>query len=239
MSDGPDPGSNNPLNPKVQDYLSPVARELVLFIERFHSLTGVAPERVGMTDYLVSIGHKVSATELTNILKDPLFKRSMDVRGIIMDSQYVANKKLTQRQMTAAAMMSSVVDRRSEGKRLSDLGISTTEWSTWMLDETFVRYYEGRVEKMLANSVSAAHLGLMRGVNNGNVQAIKLLYEITNRYNPAQEDQVNVRVLLNRVIEVIQKHVKDPEILTNMARELTQVVAIEAPAVVQGSVVRR
>lgn len=224
-------------------YLSPVARELVLFIERFHSMAGVAPTPIDMRDYARSIGHVLTVDEVLKTIQLPLFQKSMTVRGIILDEDYKYKKRLTQRQMVAAAAMSSIVDRRSEGKRLQDLGITTAEWETWKLDETFMAYFMGRVEKMLENSVSDAHIGLIRGVKNGNVQAIKLLYEITNRYNPANEDQVNVRLLLGKLVEVIQKHVKDPIVMANMAKELTQVMLEASPTnsntrQIQGHVVR-
>lgn len=180
-----------------------------------------------MIDYLKSLGYNVTKKELETFKNNPLFKKSLDSRGIVIDASYVSSGKLTSRQMTAASVMSNYVDRRSDEKKLRDLGISSTEWSTWMLDEKFVTYLQGRTERLLGNSIHEAHMGLIRGVRQGNVQAIKLLYEVTDRYNPDKDSQVNVRMLLGRVVEVIQKHVKDPQILNNLAQELTQ-VAIEA-----------
>ena len=70
-------------------------------------------------------------------------------------------------------------------------------------------------------------MGLMRGVNQGNTASIKLYYEMTGRYNPNEENQVNVRLLIGRVLEAIQKHVRDPNTLNSLAIELSQ-LAIEA-----------
>lgn len=212
---------------KEAKFLNDKERELVLFIEKFHSMAGVVPLEDSMLDYLKSIGYNVTKQELKTFIENPLFKKSLDARGIIIGESYVNAGKLTMKQMTAAALMTNYTDRRSDEKKLRDLGISSTEWSTWMLDQKFVEYLQGRTERVLGNSIHEAHLGLIRGVRQGNVQAIKLLYEITNRYNPDRDEQVNVRLLLGRVVEVIQKHVKDPQVLSNLAQELTQ-VAIEA-----------
>lgn len=219
---------------EARKFLSDKERELVLFIERFHSLTGVAPDENSMVDYLKSINYKVSKSELSVMVKEPLFVKSMEARGIVLALGYKLGQ-LTIQQMTAAAVMTNHIDRRSDEKKLRDMGITTQEWSSWMLDEQFVSYLQGRVEKLLGNSVHEAHMGLIRGAKQGNVPAIKLLYEITNRYNPDKESTVNVRMILNRVVEIIQKHVKDPEILVSMAQELTQ-LAIEASPVAEKTI---
>jgi hypothetical protein len=219
-------------------YLTEIERDLVIFIEKFHSMTGIPPEEVAMEDYLKSIGYNVTPVAIKEMLDNPLFKKSMDSRGIILGSEYKTGK-LTVRQMTAAQVMTNIFDKRSDAKKLSDIGVSTTEYAGWMQEQNFYDFVIGKTERLLGNSVHEAHLGLIRGVKSGNVPAIKLLYEITNRYNPDQESQVNMRLLIGRFVEVIQKYVKDPEVLENMAREL-QLIAYEAsPQVVRGELEKR
>jgi hypothetical protein len=220
-------------------YLTDTERDLVLFIEKFHTMAGVPPEEAAMLDYMKSLGYNVTPVAIQKMLDNPLFKKSMDARGILIGSDYKPGH-LTVRQMAAAQVMTNPSDRRSEGKRLADLGITVDEWNGWRQNKSFNDFLIGKVERLLADSVHEAHLGLIKGVRNGNVPAIKLLYEITNRYNPDQENQVNVRLLLGKFVEVIQKYVKDPEILGNMARELQQVAyeAAPAPSVVRGQLER-
>jgi hypothetical protein len=222
-------------------YLNEVERELVIFIEKFHSMAGVPPEETAMEDYLKSLGYtSIDQKKIRKMLVEPLFRKSLDARGIVIGSQHVTGQ-LSVRQMTAAAVMTNLIDRRSDQKKLQDLGISTQEWAGWMQDRSFNDYLIGRTERLLGNSVHEAHLGLLKGVRQGNVPAIKLLYEITNRYNPEQESQVNVRLLLSRFIEVIQKHEKDPTILQAIGLDL-QRVALEitptTPNVVKGEIGR-
>jgi hypothetical protein len=77
----------------------------------------------------------------------------------------------------------------------------------------------------------------MRGVRQGNTSAISLYYKLTGRYDPDQENQVNVRMLIGRILEAIQKHVQDPETLNRLAVEMSQ-LAIEAGSPVgKGSIV--
>lgn len=216
------PERANPERAKTR--LDQIDLALLTFIERFHSMSGVTPNNETLVDALVSSGKTVSTAEVVNRLGDPLFRKSLDVRGITLTSEIPSQGFLTVRQMEAASVMANVIDRRSDEKKLRDLGISTAEWEGWMADRNFAAYMAGRLENRLGNSVHEAHLSLIRGVRSGNVPAIKLFYEITGRYNPDQTEQVNLRMVLQQVIEVIQRHVLDPNALDAIASDMTQIM---------------
>lgn len=206
------------------EFLEERGVHLVNFIERFHATTGTMPDRATMMEFLTQHGYSFDG--LDKLLRSELFTRSMTSRGLLLE---VMSSKghLTPRQIATAAVMTNLSDRRSDEKKLRDLGVSTTEWETWKLDTNFMEYLNARVERILGNSISDAHLGLVRSAKSGNVPAIKLLYEITNRYNPEQQNNLNIQLILARIVEIVQKYVKDPEILQGMGTELTQ-LAIEA-----------
>lgn len=202
----------------------PWQKEAVLFIERYHSVAGVLPPDSDIIEYL-TITKKfkgINSESILTLKENELFLKSMEVRGIPVD-----NTSLTARQMAAASIMLNLTDRRSDEKKLRDLGISTEEWSTWMQNKNFAKYMQDRSEALIANSVHEAHMGLLRGVRMGNTSAISLYYKLVGRYDPDQENQVNVRLLIGRILEAIQKHVRDPETLNRLAVEMSQ-LAIEA-----------
>jgi hypothetical protein len=209
-------------------------KEAVLFIERYHSVYGAMPEDRAIIEYL-TITKKfehVNSVTIINLKENEFFIKSMEARGIP-----VGQTSLSSKQMAAAALMLNLVDRRSDEKKLRDIGVSTEEWSTWMQNRDFAKYVAERAEALVANSVHEAHLGLMRGVRQGNTSAISLYYKLTGRYDPDQENQVNVRMLIGRILEAIQKHVQDPETLNRLAVEMSQ-LAIEAGSPVgKGSIV--
>jgi hypothetical protein len=204
------------------DYFKPWQLDVVLFIERVHSVTGALPVDSDILEYLrLNKKHQVTLGQLEELKTDSRFKLSLNSRGIPVD------KELSPRQMAAASVMLNLTDRRSDEKKLRDLGISTEEFANWMQNNQFAEYMRARSEAMIANSVHEAHMGLMRGVKQGNTASIKLYYEMTNRYNPNQETQINVNLVIGRVIEVIQKYVKEPAVLNQLAVELSG-IAIEA-----------
>lgn len=214
-----------------QEYLEEWQREAVNFVERYHNLTGGLPKDDDTLKYLRLMKFdSVTFNDLESLKENELFIASMDSRGIRQKDEF-----LSARQLAAANAMLNLTDRRSDEKKLRDLGISTNEWSSWMLNEHFVNYMKQLSERVVDNNMHEAHMGLMRGVRQGNTNSIKLYYEMTGRYNPNAENEVNVRMVIGRVLEAIQRRVREPKVLNELAVELSQ-IAIEAGSPVAKSV---
>lgn len=194
--------------------------DLVFFIERFHASTGSAP-----TDAQLNQRFNLTPEILNAFKENPLVLKSFKARGIVYPA---ADDRFTPEQMHAASIMLDMYDRRSEEKKLRDMGITTRQWSEWILDDNFAAYLNDRAEKMLSNSLFEAHKGLKKGVRNGNVASVKAMYEITGRFRPDQETQIDVRRVLHTFIEVIQKYVKDPVMLHAIAMDLSNVASAES-----------
>lgn len=210
-------------------FLEPWQIDAVNFIEKRHSTTGGLPDNDAIIEYLNFLKHRVNNQHIEDLKENPLFIASMKSRGINFEDYII-----TSRQMAAASVMLNLTDRRSDEKKLRDIGVSTEEFSNWMLNRNFAQYMVQRSEQMISNSVHEAHMGLLRGVRQGNTASIKLYYELTGRYNPNEESNVNVRLVIGRVLEAIQKHVRDPNVLNSLAVELSQ-IAIESGSPVANS----
>lgn len=210
---------------EIQKVLKDWQKEVIYYIERVHSVTGQVPSSDDIIKYLntATTIQGINFEHIRLLMEDELFKKSMAVRGIPVDNR----SSLSAKQMAAASLMLNLTDRRSDEKKLRDIGVTTEEFSTWMQNKEFTAYMRDRSEAMISNSVHEAHMGLMRGVKQGNTASIKLYYEMTGRYNSNDENQVNVRMLIARILETIQKHVRDPDILNRLAVEMSQ-LAIEA-----------
>jgi hypothetical protein len=204
----------------LTETLTDVELDLIHFVERFHASTGSAP-----TDAQINARYDLDKKTLKTFKQNPLVLKSFDRRGIIYPP---AEDRFTPEQMHAAAVMTDMIDRRSDEKKLRDLGITTRQWSSWVQDESFAAYLRDRSERLLENSVFEAHKGLMKGVRNGNVASVKTFYEVTGRYRPNEEAQIDIRHVLHTFIEVIQKFVKDPVTLHAIAMELSQVASAES-----------
>lgn len=204
-------------------YLTDIELDLIFFIERFHARHGASPTVAQISMRFTGLNDHF----FESFKNSPLVQKSFKARGIIWPP---AEDTFTPTQMHAAAAMLDMVDRRSDEKKLRDLGVTTRQWATWLQDDQFAEYLRDRSEKMLEHSVHEAHKGLLKGVRNGNVASVKALYEITGRYRPDEEQQIDVRRVLHTFIEVIQKYVKDPITLQSIAMDLSAFATAESYA---------
>lgn len=206
---------------RVTETITDIELDLITFIERFHSSNGVAPTDAQINTRFTGLTPQLLSDFKTN----RLVLKSFKARGIIYPP---AEDKFTQQQMHAAAIMLDLVDRRSDEKKLRDIGISTRQWAQWLLDDEFAAYLHDRSEVMLRNSTHEIHKGLMKGVRQGNLAAVRTAYEITGRYDPNKDTQIDIRSVLHTFIEVLQRYIKDPIILHQIAMDLSSVASTES-----------
>lgn len=219
------PVAEEPSN--AQAYLEDWQREVVLFIERYHAVSGTVPDDDDILEWVNSVKPhwNFSKSELTELKSNKLFKASMRKRGIYLDVDLNLDLgQLSPRQMGTAAVMMDILDRRSDEKKLRDMGISTQEWSTWRQNKAFNEYLASRSELLIEGSQHEAHIALMRAVRAGNISAVKYFNEMVGRFNPDKDQAVDLRVFIGRLLEVIQKHVKDPETLGRLGSEMSQIM---------------
>lgn len=168
----------------------------------------------------------------TSAFKSALFRSSCRDRGISLRGlEVVGNgteaewKKymLTEQQLTIANIMLDISDSRSHKKKLADAGISTALYQSWLRDPAYQNYIRARAENALSDNQHEAHLALVDRVRSGDMTAIKYFNEITGRYVPASGDkEVNVSLILMRVLEIIQRHVRDTSLQETIAQEFLQ-----------------
>jgi len=129
---------------------------------------------------------------------------------------------LTPEQLAVANSILNLADKRSITKKLQDFQVSPAKYANWKKNPIFNGYLRERSEALLGESVGDVHLALIDSASNGDIQAIKLFYEITGRHTPNSQQNVNLQVMLTTVIEAIAKHVKDPETLQKIAAEIQE-----------------
>ena len=127
---------------------------------------------------------------------------------------------LSPQQLAVANAMLNLADRRSDKKKLEDFKVSPAIYANWKKQDKFNRYLRERAEEVLGNSIGEVHLALIDSATSGDIGAMKLFYDITGRHSPGSKQVENVRGMLVRVIEAVQRHVKDPAVLQAIATEI-------------------
>lgn len=133
-------------------------------------------------------------------------------------------KPLSAEQLAAANLLLDFSDHRSQAAKLRSLGIPTTKYQNWLRIPAFQEYITYRAEYLLNNSTHEAHTALLKNVQRGNQKAIEFLYEITGRYSRTSQSTQDLALLMVRLVEVIQRHVKDPETIRAIAYEFNEIL---------------
>jgi hypothetical protein len=189
--------------------------ELVNFVEQEYLAHGSIPT----ADRINNLGLAEPAY-WREFLKNQDVRNSLLARGIPLSHLGGGNAGvLTEEQLTAANVMLDLRDNRSQKKKLADLGVPTQKWEAWLRDPGFQSYMRARAEGILGDNQHEAATALLDRVRSGDTNAIKFYYEVTGRYVQNRGDSVNVPALLMRVMEIIQKHVNDAQVMSDIADE--------------------
>jgi hypothetical protein len=206
---------------QLTETLNDAELDIIFFIERFAATNGHAPT----TRDIKQRFNGVTDDFLGDFQINPLVVKSLRMRGIVYPAM---QDKLTDPQMHAIAAMLDPYDRRSDEKKLRDIGITTRQWAMWLLDDEFALYVNDRAERLLKNTTFEAHKGVLKAARNGNIAGAKLHYEVTGRHRPDQDQQIDVRAILHTFIEIIQRYVPDPVVMHRIATDLSRAASAES-----------
>lgn len=199
--------------------------ELLNFFEQIYLLDGQIPSRDTCVNRRVC-----SAKFYDDCLSNDAFREGLSRRSIKLADPEGPVGALTEHQLIVANALLTTYDNRSRTKKLRELNCSPAQYEAWLRDPAYRAYIQQRAENKLGDSQWEAHEALLDRVRSGDTAAIKYYNEITGRYVPNATDKVNVEAVLMRVLEIIQRHVQDPEIASSIADDLLALSATLNPA---------
>lgn len=147
-------------------------------------------------------------------VRDALMKRGVD-----LDTSR-SKALLNIQQLTLANMLLNFADNRSLREKLNQVGVSSQQYHAWLRQEAFRDYLARRAEDLFKSSDHEAYMSLMGAVRDGDMKGLQLFFEMRGIYNPKQTVEIHIESVMVRVIEVISKHIKDPEVLNAIADDL-------------------
>jgi hypothetical protein len=161
------------------------------------------------------MGHFKFTLEQVELLNlSPYWEKCCEERGIRLPSQ----NSLSATQVAAISLLTNFSDRRPIPAKMAAIGVTSEQLDGWYKDKEFQQELAIRAESVLEVAHPEVQASLIRQVQKGNFQAIKFYYEITGR-NTSPE-AIQLKQTLQLVIEAVQKHVKDPETLTAIGKEI-------------------
>lgn len=162
----------------------------------------------------------------TETFAEELYQRGIPKAAVLeLQTATKDRKVLTERQLAVAAIILDQHDTRPRIKKLTESGLTTQEWQEWLLDPTFADYMASRSSKILRSSAFEADAALLAKVRQGDIRGIDYFNAYTGRFDrtvsaKSQEQPLDIKTFLIRVMESLQKHIKDTETLEAIANDL-------------------
>lgn len=139
------------------------------------------------------------------------YRSGMAKRGIEVDSSV---QELTQEQLACISVLTDYTDRRGVTSKLRALGISSAQYRGWLRQKPFNDAIRKLASTGLSEAIPMAETALAEKAANGDVNALKFLFEVTGRYNPAQQQAIDAQELIAIMVDVAQQVMsKNPEML--------------------------
>lgn len=168
------------------------------------------------TDTELSAEFGFDSTDLLRLKGSKYLKECLKSRGIRMTDDFFSEK-----QVAAIALITNFADTRPVNAKLSGIGVTSEMYNGWLQDPKFKRELAARADDILENVYPEATAALAKKVRSGDMNALKFYFEITGR--ASSPEAINVKMMMARLIEAVEKHVKDPEILALIANEIRAV----------------
>lgn len=191
--------------------------EIMSYIEQFYWENGSIPSNEKLSQKL-----EIEEIKIRQAWLKEGFKQALINRGITL----VEKRRegiLTPTQIVLVNMLLNVGDKTSLREKLKLVNISQPQYNAWLRDPVFQAYLRMRTEQMFEFADHDAFKSLVQAVQDGDVPAMKLFFEMRGIYSPKLQVNINIESVVLRLVEVVSKHVKDPVILEAIAKEVEMI----------------
>lgn len=173
--------------------------------------------------------------EINSIFSSHTFYLRMSRRGIVWPENWTPQlhnltkmyEGLTPQQVIAMQVVTDPTDKRSLAAKLKQVGINNTVWRAWLRNPVFAEAVRRTSEHIIQDTVAIAHTRLAQKVDQGDLGAIKTLYEVSGRHDPNKQQMLDFAKVIGLVLEVMQRHITDPVVLRAIGDDLDTVIAGE------------
>ena len=156
------------------------------------------------------------------------FQRALLDRGI----KTTQNPNLTLRQETFLQAYLSPLNVRTPQVLAKQMKIGLAELDGWMRQKEFASAMSVKAGENLKAFLPMADQALGQLVQQGDMKAITFLNQLTGRFDANARSALDVPALLLQVQDIVLRHVREPEVKRNIARELIALASGQSPLAV-------
>ena len=179
----------------------------------------ISADRQGLfleTQVILDQNSELSRDDVELVWGSSKFQRSLSDRGI----KTTTNPNLTLRQEQFLQAYLNPLNMLTPQVLAKRMKISLNEVDGWMRQKEFGAAMAAKSEDNLKKFLPMADAALGQKVQEGDMKAITFLNQLTGRFDPNAKQNLDVPALLMQVQDIILRHVLDPAVKRNIAREL-------------------
>lgn len=200
----------------IQYGLKPVEKALIAYYELCWFTKHTVPTVEEVFEHLRKGRPNLRRISVNYYLARHPVIRALENRGIPFREH--TQTELTDQQMAAALTVMNFADERSIKDKLDQIGVLPATYYAWLNDPAFKHFVESLSEQNLKNIKPVAVTEFTKLIAKGDWQAIKYYLDVTGAAGNNEAPQTEM--LLRMIIEIIQKHVKDPSVIVSIAQDI-------------------
>jgi Helix-turn-helix of insertion element transposase len=201
----------------IKNALTPSEKDLIAFYELKWLLNnGYVPTVEEVVVHLRKKYPNIKHTSVNYYLQRQPVIKALEARGI--NFRQHSQEELTPTQIAVATVMANFADERSNAEKLDSLGVNSATYYAWMNDPAFKNFVQAMADQNLKHIDPVAKTEYAKKIQEGNWNAIKHYMDVTQSVTGS--DMPQSEVLIRMLIEIIQKHVRDPEIILAIANDM-------------------
>lgn len=158
-----------------------------------------------------------SVTEINYFLSNLEFREACERRGLPWKA-IGSSSELTTTQIATGITLANFADTRSISEKLDQLGVSESQYFAWLQNAEYQQFVRKLADQSLENIHPEAILSFQKLIRAGDFNAIKYYFEITGVAN--SQDVTNLKIVIQNLIESVQRHVKDPVLLAKISQDI-------------------
>lgn len=171
----------------------------------------------------------VSRQTIIRVLSSPEGKDALLKRGIAWTTNRNVYGNISPEQAFAISIVTDPTNRKPLNEKLKQAGITIGVWRNWMGNKVFKDAVNAVAETMIEDNIATLHTRLIQKADSGDIQAIKLAYEVTGRHDPAKQQTLDIARIISLVLEVITRHIPDPSILQKVSDDIEIIMSGGTP----------
>lgn len=147
------------------------------------------------------------------------FRKAVETRGVLLPESFTG---LSEAQDLFLAIYLDPFDGLTMSQKLKKAGVSSVQYRAWLRNPVFAEQVRRGADQILHSSDEAV-VQLSRKAGEGDLNAIKFLFEVNGKYNPHQQQAIDVVMIMQGVLESLSRHVKDPSTLLAVSQDLKEI----------------